>query len=162
MWGPSKPSVLASITCPVGLSTPRGHVHGPLGLLQTPLSLGTLLAKFHSLGSFQGPASSLQDQPHPHPPGLSSDRTHLVSWWPAVACPSLGQVLGVFTTPGPCWPAHWSPSARASLWRSPGVTGRSGFTLQNSSCWGLGTVSGQAGQCLDSHRSLESVSLPLE
>ena len=146
---------------------PSGTVHSPRPcpwsswLLRTLLSLGTLLAKFHSLGSFQGPASSLQDQPHPHPPGLSSDRTHLVSWWPSVACPSLGQVLGVFTTPGPCWPAHWSPSARARRWRSPGVTGRSGFTLQNSSCWGLGTVSGQAGQCLDSHRRLKSVFLPL-
>ena len=123
MWGLSNLLSSASITCPVGLSTPRGHVHGPLGLLRTLLSLGTLLAKFHSLGSFQGPASSLHDQPHPHPPGLSSDRTHLVSWWPAVACPSLGQVLGVCTTPGPCWPAHWSPSARASLWRSPAFGG---------------------------------------
>lgn len=139
-WGPSKPSVLCIHPVPGGTVHSPWPCHGPLGLLRTPLSLGTLLAKFYSLGSFQGPASSLQDQPHTHPPGLSSGRTHLVCQRPAAACPSLGRVLCVHNTPGPCRPPHWSPSARARLPRSPGVTGRSGFTVQNSSCLGGGSV----------------------
>ena len=42
-----------SIPCRVGLSTPHGHVHGPLRLLWTPLSLGTLLAKFYFWDPFK-------------------------------------------------------------------------------------------------------------
>ena len=105
-WGPSKPSVLC--IHPV----PGGTVHSPWPCPWSsqappdPALLRNSARKVLLLGSFQGPASSLQDQPHTHPPGLSSGRTHLVSRRPAAACPSLGRVLCVRNTPGPCRPAH--------------------------------------------------------